>query len=88
MMHFHLIVVPRPNVMVYLSPIHLNLHQESCLWLVEFVHGVVRTVNIELALSVKDEGQSFLVSVQLIPSGVTSGGFVILTIAGGTVCAS
>lgn len=46
---------------VYVSPVHVNVHQESCLWLVEFIHGVVKTVNIELALSVKDEGKSFLV---------------------------
>ncbi len=32
------------------------------MWLVEFVYGVVRTVNIELAMSVKDEGMTFLVS--------------------------
>ena len=44
-----------------MSPVHLNFHQESCLWLVEFIHGVVKTVNIELALSVKEEGKSFLV---------------------------
>lgn len=56
--------VPRPNVSVYLSPVHVNVHQESCLWLVEFVHGLVRTVNIQLALAVKDESKSFLVSCQ------------------------
>jgi len=32
------------------------------MWLVEFVYGVMRTVNIELAMSVKDEGMTFLVS--------------------------
>lgn len=50
-------------MLVYMSPVHLSFHQESCLWLIEFIHGVVRTVNIELALSVKDEGKSFLVCV-------------------------
>lgn len=54
--------VPRPNVLLYMSPVHVNVHQESCLWLVEFMHGVVKTVNIQLALAVKDEGKSFLVS--------------------------
>ena len=49
-------------MLVYLSPVHVNVHQESCLWLVEFIHGLVKTVNIQLALTVKDEGKSFLVS--------------------------
>jgi len=53
--------VPRPNVFVYVSPIHMNVHQETCLWLAEFVVGVVKTVNVDLALSVKDEGMTFLV---------------------------
>lgn len=54
--------MPRPNVLLYMSPVHINVHQESCLWLVEFIHGLVKTVNIQLALTVKDEGKSFLVS--------------------------
>ena len=53
-------------MLVYLSPVHVNLHQESCLWLVEFLHGLVKTVNIDLALSVKEEGQSYLVSMEAI----------------------
>ena len=39
----------------------MNIHQETCLWLVEFVYGVVRTINVELALSLKDEGKTFMV---------------------------
>ena len=45
-----------------MNPVHANIDQKSCLWLVEFVHGVVKTINVELALDVKDEGKSFLVS--------------------------
>ena len=55
-------IVPRPNVYIYASPVHVNVHQETCLWLAEFVVGVVNTVNVELAFSVKDEGMTFLVS--------------------------
>lgn len=54
--------VPRSNMFVYFSPIHINVHQESCLWLVEYANGVVQTVNLELAVSVKDEGKAFIVS--------------------------
>ena len=53
-------IVPRPNIFVYLSPIHVNFHQESCLWLVEFVHGVARTVNLNLLLAAHTEGRVFL----------------------------
>ena len=52
--------VPRPNVFVYLSPIHINFHQESCLWLAEFVHGVAQTVNLNLLLAAHTEGKVFL----------------------------
>ncbi len=58
--HYH--VVPRPNVSIDVTPIHINLHQQSCLWLVEFVHGVVQTINFDLAVSVHDEGKTVLVS--------------------------
>ena len=54
--------VPRPNLFIYFSPIHINVHQESCLWLVEYVNGVIQTVNLELAVTVKDEGKAFIVS--------------------------
>ena len=54
---------PRPNVFVYVSPLHINVDQRSCLWLVEFVYGVVKTINMELAVSVHDEGKSYMVSV-------------------------
>lgn len=53
---------PRPNVFVYISPLHINVDQLSCLWLVRFVYGVVRTVNMELAVSVHDEGKSYIES--------------------------
>lgn len=53
--------VPRSNLFVYFSPIHINVHQDSCLWLVEYVNGVIQTVNVELALTVKDEGKAFIV---------------------------
>ena len=52
--------VPRPNIFVHLSPIHMNFHQESCLWLAEFVHGVVQTVNLNLLLAAHTEGRVFL----------------------------
>lgn len=39
------------------------MDQRSCLWLVEFVYGVVKTINMELAVSVHDEGKSYMVSV-------------------------
>ena len=55
-------IVPRPNLFIYFSAIHINLHQDSCLWLVEYVNGVIQTVNLELAISVKDEGKAFIVS--------------------------
>ena len=47
---------------VYVSPLHINVDQRSCLWLVEFVYGVVKTINMELAVSVHDEGKSYMVS--------------------------
>ena len=45
---------------MYLSPVHVNFHQEQCLWLAEFVHGVARTVNLNLLLSAQVEGQHLL----------------------------
>ena len=59
----HTLTVPRPNIYVYFSPIHINFHQESCLWLIEYINGVIQTVNIELAVSVKDESKAFIVSL-------------------------
>lgn len=50
-------LVPRPNVSLYLSPLHINFHQAQCLWLVELVHSLVRTVNLNLLLSAHTEGQ-------------------------------
>ena len=58
--------VPRPNLFIYFSPVHINVHQESCLWLVEYVNGVIQTVNLELAVNVKDEGKAFIVSVHVL----------------------
>ena len=55
--------VPRPNVYVYMSPIHINFHQESCLWLAEFIHGVTATVNVGLAKTAVEEGNAYLVSL-------------------------
>ncbi len=43
--------VPRPNVSISVSPIHINLHQQSCLWLVEFIHGVIRTITFDFSSS-------------------------------------
>lgn len=54
--------VPRPNLNIFFSPLHVNIDQRSCLWLVEFVYGVVHTVNMTLAISAHDEGKSFIVS--------------------------
>ncbi|XP_019849692.1 PREDICTED: uncharacterized protein LOC100636695 [Amphimedon queenslandica] len=53
-------LVPRPNIFIYISPIHVNFHQEQCLWLAEFVQGVAQTVNLDLLLSAHDEGQHLL----------------------------
>ncbi len=53
-------VVPRPNIFAYLSPIHINVHQQLFLWLAEFVHGVMRTVNLDLLLSARTEGKMFM----------------------------
>ena len=55
--YYYSIIVPRPNVSIYLSPMHINFHQEQCLWLVEFCHGLARTVNLNLLLSAHTEGQ-------------------------------
>lgn len=57
---FSIHIVPRPNIFMYISPIHVNFHQEQCLWLAEFVQGVAQTVNIDLLLSAHDEGQHLL----------------------------
>lgn len=59
------LTVPRPNVFIYFSPLHINVDQRSCLWLMEFVYGVVHTINMELAVSVHDEGKTFIVSLSL-----------------------
>ena len=48
--------VPRPNAYIYMSPIHVNVHQESILWLAEFIHGVIATVNVDLAKMAMEEG--------------------------------
>lgn len=60
----HKFLVPRPNVFIYLSPLHVNFHQKLCLWLVEFVHGVARTVNLNLLMSAHIEGQEFLEQIK------------------------
>ena len=54
--------VPRPNAYIYMSPIHINVHQESILWLAEFIHGVIATVNVDLAKTAVEEGNAYLVS--------------------------
>ena len=54
------LTVPRPNIFIYISPIHVNFHQEQCLWLAEFAHGVAQTVNLDLLLSAHSEGQHLL----------------------------
>ena len=53
-------LVPRPNIFIYLSPLHVNIHQEQFLWLAEFTHGVALTVNLNLILSAHTEGQHFI----------------------------
>ncbi len=62
----HFVVAPRPNVFVYFTPLHVNVDQHSFLWLVQFVYGVVMTINMKLALSVHDEGKSYLVSSMFV----------------------
>lgn len=41
----------------YLAPIHVNVHQQLFLWLAEFTHGVIRTINLSLLLSASTEGK-------------------------------
>ena len=57
-------LVPRPSVYAYLSPIHVNVHQQLFLWLAEFVHGVVRTINLSLFLSASTEGKMFMEEIK------------------------
>ena len=53
--------VPRPNLYVHLTPVHATLHQTSLVWIMDFLHGVLATVNLDLALSVHSEGKAFMV---------------------------
>jgi len=55
------VAAPRPNIFIYFSPLHVNVDQRSCIWLLEFAYGVVKTINMELALSAHDEGKSYIV---------------------------
>ncbi|KAL5502277.1 hypothetical protein EMCRGX_G009023 [Ephydatia muelleri] len=55
-------LLPRPNAYIYMSPIHVNVHQESILWLAEFIHGVIATVNVDLAKTAVEEGNAYLKS--------------------------
>eukprot|EP00731_Ephydatia_muelleri_P006094 Em0003g342a len=61
-MHVVRPAVPRPNAYIYMSPIHVNVHQESILWLAEFIHGVIATVNVDLAKTAVEEGNAYLKS--------------------------
>lgn len=53
-----------------MAPVHVSFHQQHCLWLVEFVHGVLRTVNLDLALAVLSETSSFLETIKSRRSSV------------------
>jgi hypothetical protein len=53
-------LIPRPNAYVHLTPVHATLHQTSLVWIMDFLHGVLATVNLDLAYSVHTEGKAFM----------------------------
>jgi hypothetical protein len=53
-------LIPRPNLYLHLTPLHATLHQDSLVWIMDFIHGVMATVNLDLAMSIHSEGKAFL----------------------------